>query len=112
MPLEVACYFPWHVVGIDMGGATFSAMGRELSMDLSPSFKQFLADLVANDGERELRDGAESLPGMKTLEREGYIRLVPALCGPLGVRTGAFFAQITEAGRAAYAAALRPDLTK
>lgn len=81
-------------------------------MDLSPSFKRFLANLVANDGERELRDGAENLPGIKTLEREGYIRLVPALCGPLGVRTGSFFAQITEAGRTAYAATLPPDLAQ
>lgn len=81
-------------------------------MDLSPSFKRFLADLGANDGERALREGAESLPGIKTLVREGYIRLVPALCGPLGVRTGTYFAQITDAGRAAYAATLPPDLAQ
>jgi hypothetical protein len=81
-------------------------------MNLSPSFRRLLADLVQSNGERELREGAESLPGIKTLERDGYIRLVPALCGPLGVRTGAFFAQITEAGRAAYAATLPPDIAQ
>jgi hypothetical protein len=81
-------------------------------MDLSPSYRRFLTDLVANDGERELREGAENLPGIKRLAHDGYIRLVPALCGPLGVRTGAYSAQITEAWRAAYAAAIPPDLAQ
>jgi hypothetical protein len=81
-------------------------------MDLSPSFKRFLAELIEAGGSLELREGAENIPGIKTLVHEGYIRLVAALCGPLGVRTGTFFAQITEAGRAAYAATLPSDLAQ
>lgn len=81
-------------------------------MELNASFRRFLADLIENNGERELREGAENLPGIKALEHEGYIRLVPALCGPLGVRTGTHFAQITDAGRTAYAATLPPDLAQ
>lgn len=81
-------------------------------MELTASYQRFLKDLIDNDGERELREGAESIPGIKALLAGGYIRLSPALCGPLGVRTCTFFAQITDAGRAAFNATLPPDLAQ
>jgi len=78
-------------------------------MELNASYRRFMKGLIDNDGSSELREGAENLPGIKALETGGYIRLVPALCGPLGVRTGTYFVQITDAGRVAYAATLPPD---
>lgn len=70
-------------------------------MALSGSQKKFLRDLYEHDGERELRAGAEELPGIKALVDGGFITLPRALSGPLAVPTGTYFAKLTEAGRIA-----------
>jgi hypothetical protein len=70
-------------------------------MNRTPSFQTFLEDLIAHGGERLLKIGAENLPGIQTLIKEGYIRLARARVGPLGIVSGDYFVVITDAGRKA-----------
>lgn len=68
-------------------------------MTLSKAQETFLVDLWAHEGSRELRAGAEEQPALKALADGGFIRFFPGRVGPLGVPSGSFFAQLTEAGR-------------
>lgn len=62
----------------------------------------FLKHVSDSSGQVELKRFCDMKPGaaakIQDIAARGYIRLVPARCGPLAIATGSMFAVLTRAG--------------
>lgn len=71
-------------------------------MSLTPQERKFLQHLKDNGWTvLKWQTGGAIHPTVKALEDRGQVRLSKALSGPLGVWTGEYGAELTEAGESA-----------
>ncbi len=68
--------------------------GDDMDSELDDTERDILAPLI--DGPQTLTQTGERR--LQDLARRGYVRLTPARCGPLGIRTGETIATLTECG--------------